>query len=73
MNAVHVQASGASAPAEPQDIYLYMDGAQVGPFRLSQIRGMFTLGSISEGTLYWKDGMEDWRAVEELHEARPTT
>ncbi len=68
--AVRVLASGASAPAEPQDIYLYMDGTQIGPFRLSQIRGMFALGSISEGTLYWKDGMEDWRAVEELHEAR---
>jgi membrane associated rhomboid family serine protease len=70
---IGVRASGASTPAEPQDIYLYMDGTQIGPFRLSQIRGMFALGSISEGTLYWKDGMEDWHAVEELHEARTPT
>jgi hypothetical protein len=47
-----------------------MDGAQIGPFTLSHIRGMMALGSIFGETLYWKDGMEDWRAVEELHEAR---
>jgi hypothetical protein len=34
---------------------------------------MFGLGSITEGTLYWKDGMENWRAVEELPEATPPT
>jgi membrane associated rhomboid family serine protease len=67
------QPSGASDPAEPQDIYLYTDGAQIGPFRLSQIRNMFALGSISEGTLYWKNGMEDWRAAEELHETKTST
>jgi len=50
-----------------------MDDTQIGPFRLSQIRGMFALGSIAEGTLYWKDGMEDWRTVEELHEAKTPT
>jgi membrane associated rhomboid family serine protease len=70
---IRVRPSGASEPAEPQDIYLYMNGTQIGPFRLSQILGMFALGSISEGTLYWKDGLEDWRAVEELHETKTST
>lgn len=52
--------------AESQDIFLFMNGAQIGPFSLSQIRGMFVMGSIAGGTVYWKDGMPDWRAAEEL-------
>jgi membrane associated rhomboid family serine protease len=52
--------------AEAQDLYLFSDGAQIGPFTLSQIRSMMALGSLAAGTVYWKEGMEDWRAVEEL-------
>ena len=60
------EASPQTLVAESQDIFLWMDGAQLGPFTLSQIRNMLSLGSVSEGTVYWKDGMEDWRSVEEL-------
>ena len=67
------RAAVAAVVAEPQDIYLFMDGTQIGPFGLNHIRGMFALGSIKEGTLYWKEGMEDWRAVVELHESSTPT
>jgi membrane associated rhomboid family serine protease len=53
----------AAAPDEPQDIFLCMDGSQLGPFSLSHIRGMSELGSLSPGTLYWKEGMEDWEEL----------
>jgi membrane associated rhomboid family serine protease len=52
--------------AQPAAIFLFLDGAQTGPFTLAQVRQMLSLGSIPEGTFYWKEGMEDWRTTEEL-------
>jgi membrane associated rhomboid family serine protease len=52
--------------ARPAAIYLFLYDAQTGPFSLGQIRQMLSIGSIPEGTLYWKEGMEDWRTSDEL-------
>ena len=59
----------APHPVEAPAIFLFMDGSQIGPFTLSQIRGMFSTGSVSDGTVYWREGMEDWRAADELRDA----
>jgi len=52
--------------AETPTIYLLMHGAQAGPFTTTQVQEMFTLGSIPDDTLYWQEGMEDWREAGEL-------
>ena len=53
-------------PAEPAAIYLFLDGAQAGPFTLGQVRQMLSIRSIPPGTFYWQEGMEDWRISDEL-------
>jgi membrane associated rhomboid family serine protease len=66
-----VQSSRAPAApevAEAADIFLYVDGGQIGPFTLSQVRGMFSTGAISTEAVYWKEGMESWRSGSELLE-----
>lgn len=50
----------------PASIYLFANENQLGPFTRSQIQQMRELGSLDAGTLYWEDGMEDWRAVDEI-------
>jgi hypothetical protein len=53
----------ASAPAT---IYLYDANAQLGPFNIFQVQQMVSLGSVSAETLYWSEGMTEWRSVAEL-------
>jgi hypothetical protein len=55
-----------SAIDEPPTIFLCEDGAESGPFTVSQINQMLALGAISAETLYWQEGMPEWRAVAEL-------
>jgi membrane associated rhomboid family serine protease len=47
-------------------VYLYEGEAQSGPFTYAQVRQMLALGAISVETLYWEDGMPEWRTVTEL-------
>jgi membrane associated rhomboid family serine protease len=47
-------------------IYLFLEGAQAGPFTLGQVRQMLSIGSIPAGTYYWQEGFEDWRSSDEL-------
>jgi membrane associated rhomboid family serine protease len=50
----------------PATIYLYEANTQSGPFTQAQVSQMLTIGAISSETLYWEDGMDDWRTVAEL-------
>lgn len=52
-------------PAEPASIYLHAAGEQFGPFTLDQVQAMFTTRQVGPDTLYWQEGMEEWRSVEE--------
>lgn len=56
------------ATSETPDIYLFLNGAQAGPYTMSQIRQMFAVGTVSSETFYWQQGMEDWRSADELRE-----
>jgi membrane associated rhomboid family serine protease len=65
---VHGRVRVAAAPVvmEKPTIYLFLVGAQAGPFTAAQIQQMFQTGEISAETLYWQEGMEQWRTAEEL-------
>jgi membrane associated rhomboid family serine protease len=58
--------SGPSSPDETPSILLHQDGAQIGPFSAAQVAEMRRLGSIPVETLYWQEGMEEWRPLSEL-------
>lgn len=60
----------AAAPAvlETPTIFLFLNGAQAGPYTMSQVQQMFATGAISSETFYWQQGMDDWRSAEELRE-----
>lgn len=60
----------AAAPAllETPTIFLFLNGAQAGPYTTLQVQQMFATGAISSETFYWQQGMEDWRSAEELRE-----
>jgi GYF domain 2/Rhomboid family len=51
---------------ESPTVYLYEAGTESGPFTCAQITQMLALGAISAETLYWQEGMPEWRAVREL-------
>lgn len=56
----------ARAAAVPATIYLLADENQIGPFTRPQVLQMRELGSLEAGTLYWEDGMEEWRGIDEI-------
>ena len=56
----------AEPPAETPTIFLHDGAAQYGPYGLSQIQQMLSEGAINNETLYWSEGMTEWRSVSEL-------
>ncbi len=42
--------------------YYAKDGAQCGPVTETDLRGMLERGEISESTLVWSEGMDEWKA-----------
>jgi hypothetical protein len=65
---VHARPTPATIVLEAPTIYLFMGGAQAGPFKRSQVLQMFAAGTISADCLYWQEGMDDWRTAEALRE-----
>ncbi|MCI0743902.1 MAG: rhomboid family intramembrane serine protease [Verrucomicrobia subdivision 3 bacterium] len=63
-----VEEAASGAMDQPAVVYLFESGNQSGPFTLEQINQMIAIGAISAETLYWQEGMEEWRAVAELTE-----
>lgn len=52
--------------AVPTGIYLFENDTQSGPFTRQQLSEMLAAGYISADTLYWRNGMTDWRSIDEL-------
>lgn len=46
--------------------YLHIEGDERGPYTVSQIDHLLNSGLISEQTLYWREGMEQWNPVTDL-------
>jgi len=52
----------------PASFLIYVDGEQKGPFTASQLRSMWSSGTVTASALYWSEGMPDWKALSELCE-----
>lgn len=48
----------------PATIYLLLNNEQTGPFTRARILNMVQLGTIESDTMYWEDGMEEWRTLD---------
>ena len=46
--------------------YLHIQGEQRGPYTIPQIDHMLHSGIISEDTLYWREGLDQWQPVTSL-------
>ena len=55
-------------PKEEPHVLVHDGGVQAGPFPVSQVLGMLDLGSLSAEAVFWREGMEDWRSVQELRD-----
>jgi membrane associated rhomboid family serine protease len=63
---IRVQLKSAPAVVEVAGLYLCIDETQSGPFTSGQIQQMQLDGTIPLGALFWREGMESWRSIEEL-------
>lgn len=48
--------------------YVAINGVPVGPVRLSELRRKAAAGSVTEDSLAWQEGLEEWRPVRSLPE-----
>jgi hypothetical protein len=46
--------------------YLWLNGAQAGPYTLQQVQSMWSAGQITALTLYWQEGKADWKPLGEI-------
>jgi len=53
------------------DYYICNNDDPKGPFAETQLRAMWLNGSILATTLYWRDGMAEWRPIAELCDSKP--
>lgn len=51
---------------EAPSYLLYENGDQSGPFTATQVRDRLESGALAAEALYWREGMSEWRPVEEL-------
>ena len=56
---------------EVQSYYICNNDEQKGPYTETQLKAMWLNGLIVASTLYWTDGMAEWRPVAELCDAKP--
>ena len=50
-------------PLPVASVYIAEDGAQAGPFTLTELRDKVDAGTLTASTLAWQDGMADWQAA----------
>ena len=60
-----------SAIGEVQSYYIVNNDEQKGPYTETQLRSMWLNGLLLASTLYWRDGMAEWRLVAELCDSKP--
>ena len=64
-----IQQQTTTPPPPPNISYmLYINGAQSGPFNLTQLQQMAQSGQITPQTYVWKQGMPNWEAVGQVAE-----
>lgn len=64
-----IQQQTTTPPPPPNISYmLYINGAQSGPFNLTQLQQMAQSGQITPQTYVWKQGMPNWEAAGQVAE-----
>jgi predicted Zn finger-like uncharacterized protein len=48
--------------------YAAINGVPVGPVRIAELRRKAALGAVTEDSLVWQEGMEEWRPVKQVPE-----
>ncbi len=63
-------AGGATPPPIPGAVkfWLAINGAQAGPFGMSELKSKVSSGDLTRDTLVWKEGMANWIAAGEVSE-----
>ncbi len=64
---------GMMPPPMPQAVqYFYAaNGAQAGPVGMEQLRALFANRTINKDSLVWKQGMDNWAALNTVEELKP--
>jgi predicted Zn finger-like uncharacterized protein len=63
-----------SSPLDMEDLraadewYVAINGVPVGPILVAEVRRKAALGSVTEDSLVWQDGLEEWRPVRSFPE-----
>lgn len=67
------QMGGAMPPPMPMAVqYFYSaNGQQAGPVGMEQLRALFANRTINKDSLVWKQGMQNWTALNEVEELKP--
>ena len=64
----------SSAPFDMADLspsdewYVAINGVPVGPIRIGEVRRKAALGAVTEDSLCWQEGMDEWRALRSFPE-----
>lgn len=61
--AVHAPAALEELKTAANDWYVGINGVQVGPIRLGELRSKAAAGAITVESLVWRDGFEDWKPL----------
>ena len=48
--------------------YAAINGVPVGPIRIGELRRKAALGAVTDDSLVWQEGMEEWRPVKTIPE-----
>ena len=62
-----VNASGSQSSDPPaEEWYVAIDEVPVGPIRLTDLRSKYGSGAVSDDSLVWREGFEEWRPLRTL-------
>ena len=62
---------GGTAPIElsvTDEWYVAINGVPVGPVRISELRRKAAVGAVTEESLCWQEGLEEWRPIRSIPE-----
>jgi predicted Zn finger-like uncharacterized protein len=70
----NVQHDESSTPFDMSELspddtwYVAINGVPVGPIKISEVRRKAALGAVTEDSLVWQEGQDEWRPVKQLPE-----
>lgn len=62
-----VDTSGGD-PTAPDEWYVAINGVPVGPIGISELRRKSASGSVTDASLVWREGLEEWRPLRTITE-----